>query len=386
MRHLSIFGRRIGVLAGACLVGVLCAGSVFGFAGGGSSNQPSTKGSLAAAGGDAAADVPAYVQPETCATCHYGIYVGQLKTDMRHAETTGLKSGILLRHPLLRFHEGPYTLQIKRERKSVVYSVSNGQKSISVPILWAFGVGKAGQTYVYKRDGKFYESRVSYFRHINGLDITVGHSRSPRGNLAEELGSPLTQIDVEKCFSCHTSGDVFSASGAIQEAHPGLTCEGCHGSGLAHMEFREMGKGTGGIFNPGHLPPAAVNAYCGRCHRTTGQVLAMNIMGVRDVRFQPYRLELSQCYKPTDRRIDCLACHDPHKPLATDPRWYDAKCLACHAQAHGEMNAVHFAKACPVAKHDCVKCHMPKVEIPGSHFEFTDHDIRIVRPHEPYPG
>jgi len=28
---------------------------------------------------------------------------------------------------------------------------------------------------------------------------------------------------------------------------------------------------------------------------------------------------------------------------------------------------------------------MPKVEIPGSHFKFTDHRIRIVRPGEPYP-
>jgi hypothetical protein len=29
---------------------------------------------------------------------------------------------------------------------------------------------------------------------------------------------------------------------------------------------------------------------------------------------------------------------------------------------------------------------MPKVEIPGSHFKFTDHYIRIVRSGEKYPS
>jgi hypothetical protein len=28
---------------------------------------------------------------------------------------------------------------------------------------------------------------------------------------------------------------------------------------------------------------------------------------------------------------------------------------------------------------------MPKLEIPGSHFRFTDHEIRIVKANEKYP-
>ncbi len=38
----------------------------------------------------------------------------------------------------------------------------SGQK-LTVPLLWAFGRGKAGQTYVFERDGVFYESRVSFY-------------------------------------------------------------------------------------------------------------------------------------------------------------------------------------------------------------------------------
>jgi len=34
----------------------------------------------------------------------------------------------------------------------------------------------------------------------------------------------------------------------------------------------------------------------------------------------------------------------------------------------------------------CTTCHMPKYELPGGHFKFTDHDIRIVRLNAPFPG
>jgi hypothetical protein len=28
---------------------------------------------------------------------------------------------------------------------------------------------------------------------------------------------------------------------------------------------------------------------------------------------------------------------------------------------------------------------MPKIELPGAHYKFADHRIRIVKPNEPYP-
>jgi formate-dependent nitrite reductase cytochrome c552 subunit len=38
-----------------------------------------------------------------------------------------------------------------------------------------------------------------------------------------------------------------------------------------------------------------------------------------------------------------------------------------------------------VSTEHCVTCHMPKVQDPQFHGSFTDHDIRIVRPGDPYP-
>src|SRR6185312_11553091 len=62
----------------------------------------------------------------------------------------------------------------------------------------------------------------------------------------------------------------------------------------------------------------------------------------------------------------------PPEDVATDQSHYDSKCLACHAG--GKANA----KTCPVAAKNCASCHMPQVEVPGSHHLFADHWIRVA--------
>jgi hypothetical protein len=108
------------------------------------------------------------------------------------------------------------------------------------------------------------------------------------------------------------------------------------------------------------------------------------------VRFQPYRLELSKCFTGNDRRTSCLACHDPHQQVNHNAGYYDSKCLACHAPQKasnmaGSSTTSAATKTCPVAKANCVTCHMPKVQPPGIHATFTDHMIRIAKAGEPYP-
>ena len=55
-----------------------------------------------------------------------------------------------------------------------MYSVTDGVRTVTVPIGWAFGLGQAGQTYVFEQEGRFYESRVSFYKDIDGLDWTMG--------------------------------------------------------------------------------------------------------------------------------------------------------------------------------------------------------------------
>jgi hypothetical protein len=330
-----------------------------------------------------------YAGARRCADCHSSIARSQENTPMGQAAQKAPDSALLPANAPLMFHDGKYTLQIRRDRDEVVYTASDGQDSVSVPLTWAFGMGNAGQTYIFKNRGVYYESRVSYYNEIHGLDLTIGHSQQPQAKLTAELGRPLLKDELNICFSCHTSEDMVAGNIEEGSVHPGITCENCHGPGSDHVQAMELSKTAGNsdvrILNPGSLRPAEVNEFCGKCHRTTSSVLASNIHDVRNVRFQPYRLENSRCYDPTDTRITCLACHDPHKQLVTDPEKYDGQCEACHAVRGKAHRASQSAPACPTATANCVTCHMPKTVLPGSHYAFTDHYIRVTHVGEKYP-
>ena len=119
--------------------------------------------------------------------------------------------------------------------------------------------------------------------------------------------------------------------------------------------------------------------FCGQCHRTWEEIAVGGNLGINNIRFQPYRLTNSKCYDTDDKRISCVSCHDPHQEVDRNTAHYDVKCQACHGGGKPE------ARACKVAAANCASCHMQKLEMPGSHHQFTDHQIRIVRVNERYP-
>jgi Cytochrome c3 len=310
---------------------------------------------------------------------------------MGQASLLPSKSSILSAGTLLTYRDGPYLLRIEQKDGQEVYSASNGQNTISVPVLWAFGLGNAGQTYIFEREGTYYESRVSYYNQIQDLDLTTGHPRQSPSILLEALGRPISKDEMTKCFACHTSEDIFNGKLQIDQLRTGVTCENCHGPGSEHLKAVQLEAtqsdvlGSLNIFNPAKLEPVDVNDFCGTCHRSTQDVLASRTRGILNLRFQPYRLENSRCYDPTDKRITCLACHDPHVDLGTNLVSYDSKCLACHARRGDKTSATRKAPACPTAASNCASCHMPKLDLPGTHYKFTDHYIRVDHPGKPYP-
>ena len=164
------------------------------------------------------------------------------------------------------------------------------------------------------------------------------------------------------------------------------------------MQANPADKADTSILDPGAFAPAKLVDYCGACHRAPLDVTTAKDRVPINVRFQPYRLSKSRCWSQPDPRITCIACHNPHLPLEQDAVAYDAKCLACHAPARpaasssagaiepaGGVPASKERKACPVAGNHCVSCHMPQYKVPQMHGSFTDHDIRIVRPGDPFP-
>lgn len=314
-----------------------------------------------------------------CASCHPAQAKPQPATSMAHAMELVPECKILKEHPKMSFTEGRYTYRIERRGDQSIYSVSDGQEVRTFPIGWAFGQGLAGQTYVFETNGEYYQSRVSYYSSIDGLDLTLGAVNIKPSNMDEALGIRMAHQEGPQCFACHATNAVVAKRIAPDKLIAGLQCERCHGPTENHLKgIKEGNAKLAAMPKLTTFSTEQTSAFCGQCHRTWEEIAASGKLGVFDVRFQPYRLTNSKCYDTDDRRISCVACHDPHQEIDRTSAHYDAKCQACHGG--GKATAV----ACKVAKNNCASCHMPKVEIPGSHHQFFDHEIRIVKANE-YP-
>src|SRR5262245_13622537 len=154
----------------------------------------------------AAADAR-YAGSQACAQCHTQT-ASQPATPMARALEAGKEGRILRERKLMTFKIGPYSYSIKREGDLSVYSVTDGRETISTPILWAFGIGKAGQTYVFRLEGKYYESRVSFYNDIGGLDLTLGAPKAEPRSLTQAAGRLMSGAEAKDCFSCHATAAV----------------------------------------------------------------------------------------------------------------------------------------------------------------------------------
>jgi hypothetical protein len=306
-----------------------------------------------------------------CISCHAKQAAQHARTPMASALLKADSSEILAKLAPLRFTDGKYRYLISRNE----YSVTDGETTIAAPILWSFGAGVAGQTWVYEYEGALHESRVSYYPRVKGLDLTIGAVGSKPTSLEMAAGRKMHEQDVTECFGCHsTSPGRF----ALQSMEAGVQCAACH---------TNVAKHEGSVASlPRSLRAVSteeISELCGRCHRTWEQISINGPKGVANVRFQPYRLTNSKCYDAEDRRISCVACHEPHSALETRAEAYDPRCIACHSKGSGSTAAVRICKSGTTR---CTECHMPKYEIPGSHMVFNDHQIRIVRHKEDYPN
>jgi hypothetical protein len=335
----------------------------------------------------------AYVGPAACAACHPTKADSQKLTPMGGTAIHAGDAGILHAHPKMNFAIGPYQYQIQTGAKGSTYTITDGVRKLTATLLWAFGTGLAAQSYLFKKeDGKFYEARVTFFDTLQNLQFTPARALASPKDLEEAMYRPVDAAEVGRCFACHmtasTIGDHFDEKNLI----PGVSCEACHGPGAKHVAAMEAAKKTklpdssGTIFNSGRLGPVDSVDFCGACHGTWWDVKLSGITGPSSARSQPFRLEESRCWGKGDARLTCIACHDPHKQLQTEPSSYDANCLTCHLTAATEKKtAGHPGAACPVSTKNCTSCHMQKVFVPEMHFKFTDHRIRIARAGQPYP-
>jgi predicted CXXCH cytochrome family protein len=258
-------------------------------------------------------------------------------------------------------------------------------------LLFYLGSGRRGRTWLFEREGYWYEIPINWYAKKRIWDMT------PHFLNTREM--PFTLPVDPGCLHCHASH--------VQESLPdarnhfsgppfprgGLTCEDCHGDPAQHLA--QGGKGP--IVNPAKLDAVRRDSICLECH-LEGEVAVVR-QGRKLVEFRPgdnlfddavffedgrkagaagratsqwESLLESACKRASGDRLTCTTCHDPHESVSAEDRvtYYRNRCLMCHAglaAGHHDENP------------DCTSCHMPREETEDiAHEQVTDHRIQII--------
>jgi hypothetical protein len=327
-------------------------------------------------------DPASYAGSESCGGCHAAQSARQSATG--HAWSLRPAAG----HRLARHFQSEGTRDpdffLKLDGEEPRIKVTQGAKSLEVPVEWAFGSGTQAVTFVSRLDDDSYlELHLSYYSRPGQLAPTPGHSGLQPKSLLEAAGLRYETFDPEpkimRCFRCHSTGPLsLGPELEIRPAEMGVRCEACHGAGKPHVEAARKGEIVEArklIANPGRNSAAALNDLCGGCHRKPAPVgSTTNWNDPWNTRHQPLYLGESACFQRG--RLSCLTCHNPHEPLRrNEAAHYNRTCNECHA-------APKHSSVQPARAKDCIACHMPRVE-PHRHLQFTNHWIGIYAKGEP---
>jgi predicted CXXCH cytochrome family protein len=258
-------------------------------------------------------------------------------------------------------------------------------------LRYFLGSGRRGRTYLFERDGYWFEAPINWYAKKQVWDMT------PHYLEAREM--PLTLPVSPGCLHCHASGAAPALPDAQNHyagepfATGGITCEACHGDGSAHVSS----GGKAHMLDIDGLEAVKRDSVCLNCH-LEGQA-GVNRLGKKIENFKPgenlfdytlffvYRSESgsggratsqyeallkSACKQKSGDKLTCTTCHDPHGSPAPEERvaFYRQRCLSCHSG--GEFAKNHHAE-----NPDCTACHMarpPSNDI--AHEQVTDHWIK----------
>ena len=156
-----------------------------------------------------------YAGDQPCTACHREQAMHYGATAMSRALEPAATAYSLAQHPKLTFREGPYATTITRERDRSILTVTDGAETLTAPLEWAFGQKHSGQTYVFEHNGALYETRVSFYSAINGLDLTMGAQQKKPATLEEAAGRRMDAADARECFGCHATGAIVGSEACV---------------------------------------------------------------------------------------------------------------------------------------------------------------------------
>jgi Flp pilus assembly protein TadD len=266
-----------------------------------------------------------------------------------------------------------------------------------VNLAYFIGSDTRGRTYLFERDGYWFETPVNWYAKKRVWDMAPNYLN------AREM--PLTLPVDANCLHCHVSGVAAALPGVRNHfagapfAHGGIGCASCHGDAAEHV--RTQGKAA--VLNPAKLAADRRDSVCLQCHlegETAAYRLGHSLATYRpgDALFasvayfvhqgevgpdgratsQYEALLQSACKRASGDRLTCTTCHDPHSSETTATAaervaFYRTKCLSCHTGA--KFRTAHHPE-----QPDCAMCHMPRGASEDiAHEQVTDHRIQIVK-------
>lgn len=198
-------------------------------------------------------------------------------------------------------------------------------------------------------------------------------------------------VGSDTCATCHdevAKGFAANPHIKIAEMHgkSGITCEGCHGPGKAHVDG---GGDVTKIFDPAKATSKEVDTKCLGCHQGQhanfersahgeGNVSCISCHSVHAAKTPEHLLKAAepelcfQCHtdvkpqfsapfhhKVEEGLVKCTDCHDPHGTFGNhalrSSSQQDAVCTKCHTETAGPFVYEHNV----VKTEGCTACHTP---------------------------
>jgi predicted CXXCH cytochrome family protein len=334
-----------------------------------------------------AAPKPAeYVGSKVCITCHAREYDSWRKTPMANA--SGPAAEAFIPGSFSQASTGTH-FEIKKAATGPVidYRKTDEIKG-SIALEYFVGSGKRGRTYLFQREGWWFEAPINWYSKKRVWDLPPGLQA------AKEI--PLTLPVDAGCLQCHATNVTRAANesrnkfGLVPLAEGGVGCEACHGPAGEHV--RAGGKSP--MLRLAKLEPSLRDSICMQCHleaeiqvdregrRKTDYRPGNDLLQATDFFFRPPKEKLravsqfeslweSKCKAKSGAKMTCTTCHAPHTSVAESDRvnYYRDRCVTCHGET--------FARKHQNGNPKCVGCHMPTREADVAHEEATDH--RILR-------